>query len=612
MKMSDNIAIFYHVFQNGENWTKMFEQQIVRLQASGLYDIAKYIHIGVNGSYRMPFNLTKVDVVKRNKNYFSEADTLKDLYQFCRENPEYKVLYFHTKGISFHDVRNLPARNASDIDYFDNVELWREYLEYFNIDKWKRCVKELNSHDTAGTEWHPYANLNCKDISIPSYSGNFWWANASYINTLDPNFLDNKEFGRFACEFWIGTGNPKAFNFYTDSLHSKYENPVDPQKYKKYGIGKKSCRIGMISMFKNEAHSIKNMLDSVSNYIDYWVLQDNGSTDGTPDVVSAWAEKTKIPGFMYKVDEGWVNFGWNRDHVLQKFLQSEHNCDWIMKMDCDETLKVDDEFDWDIFDNDIVSYNVQSEDTNAIYYKTWIWNSKYPWRFNHDPAHETIYIDDGTKNTDFQRVCLPSTFKMLSGETFGESYTVPTKYVSDSLKLEEKIIREGNIKENSYHFWYLAKSYADCFALEAFPLGKKHQQEFARRCIFYNMEFLNLEHNYENTNKAARIDEMAYMSICAVGNGYRFLGEYEKAEYYYNQAEQFAPKRNDHLIHLAELFWKTQQFDRMLICTNTIMQLHRKCPFPEYCFLINKQFYYDTGNYCHALHQIALDNSGRN
>ena len=108
----------------------------------------------------------------------------------------------------------------------------------------------------------------------------------------------------------------------------------------------KKNKIVMISMFKNEATNIGQMLESVAPYIDYWILQDNGSTDGTPDVVKAWQEKYNIPGFIYSVEEGWVNFGWNRDHLLQKCLQTEHGCDWILKMDCDETLVVDDDFDW--------------------------------------------------------------------------------------------------------------------------------------------------------------------------------------------------------------------------------------------------------------------------
>jgi len=38
-------------------------------------------------------------------------------------------------------------------------------------------------------------------------------------------------------------------------------------------------------MFKNEAETVLRMLESCYKYIDYWVIQDNGSTDGTQDLV---------------------------------------------------------------------------------------------------------------------------------------------------------------------------------------------------------------------------------------------------------------------------------------------------------------------------------------
>ena len=36
---------------------------------------------------------------------------------------------------------------------------------------------------------------------------------------------------------------------------------------------------------QNEAHVIEKMLSTAVDYIDYWVLVDNGSTDGTQDII---------------------------------------------------------------------------------------------------------------------------------------------------------------------------------------------------------------------------------------------------------------------------------------------------------------------------------------
>lgn len=364
----------------------------------------------------------------------------------------------------------------------------------------------------------------------------------------------------------------------------------------------------MISMFKNEAANIGKMLDSVAPYIDYWILQDNGSTDGTPEIVKEWQERTQIPGFVYNVEEGWVNFGWNRDHLLQKCQATDHGCDWIIKMDCDEVLEVDEDFDWSAFDNkSIQSFHVPSVVPGVIYFRAWIWNAKLDWQFNHDPAHETIFLRTNNIGENFQRVNLSKKFRMIGGTSFGESYSVPTKYVTDALKLEEKLIRENSMLKDLYHFWYIGKSYEDCYRGNFFPLQDVHQKEYARRCIFYFTEIVNHTHNYSVTGKADHVDEMAYYAMCAIGNAYRFMNEHYKAIDFYKKAEEFAPRRNDHLIYLAEVYCELINYTDMFECTAKMMQSERTVPFPEYHFLINPNMYHDGGNYVKSLHQFASE-----
>lgn len=107
----------------------------------------------------------------------------------------------------------------------------------------------------------------------------------------------------------------------------------------------RTAKFVVSTMFKNEAHCIRTMLESVFPYVDYYVFQDNGSTDGTPEIVNTFFAEKGIPGFVYKVEEGWVNPGWNRDHLTQTTLRANHGCDWIIRMDCDEYLEVDSNMD---------------------------------------------------------------------------------------------------------------------------------------------------------------------------------------------------------------------------------------------------------------------------
>ena len=97
------------------------------------------------------------------------------------------------------------------------------------------------------------------------------------------------------------------------------------------------------AMVANEARTITRMLESVYQYIDYWVIQDNGSKDGTQDIIRNFFEEKGIPGFLYETE--WLFPGFNRDHALQECLKADHGCDWILRMDADERLEVDADFD---------------------------------------------------------------------------------------------------------------------------------------------------------------------------------------------------------------------------------------------------------------------------
>ena len=178
--------------------------------------------------------------------------------------------------------------------------------------------------------------------------------------------------------------------------------------------------ICMISMFKNESKGIRRMLESIYKYIDFYVLQDNGSTDGTPQIVEEFFRDKHIPGFIYNVEEGWIGFGWNRDHLLQKTLNTDHGCDWIMKMDCDEYLEVDNDFDWSYFWRDVDAFHVTAQKPGCIYYRAWIWNAKLPWKFQHDHTHEVIYLED--KGQDYTICNLPKSFRMIRHQRWRKLY----------------------------------------------------------------------------------------------------------------------------------------------------------------------------------------------
>src|SRR3972149_9108675 len=63
---------------------------------------------------------------------------------------------------------------------------------------------------------------------------------------------------------------------------------------------------------KDEALVIERCLGSVKHLIDYWVIVDTGSKDGTQEIIKNYLKD--IPGELY--ESPWVDFAHNRNEAL--------------------------------------------------------------------------------------------------------------------------------------------------------------------------------------------------------------------------------------------------------------------------------------------------------
>ncbi len=213
------LAIFYHIGQMGMG-AFIYQQQIHRLYASGLIEEADYIYFSVNGSQEL-FNVPDKVIVKYNKkeDWGTEKTTLLALNDFCKNNPDYKVLYFHTKGATKDELC---------------VQSWRLMMEYFVIDRWKECIKYLDTYTCVGCHLGTIGPSICADGSlIPNdrtyvYMGNFWWANASYINTIKSRYMDSD--CRMEKERWIGDSD----SCYPKTLYNDVLFEQNPSKFNNY------------------------------------------------------------------------------------------------------------------------------------------------------------------------------------------------------------------------------------------------------------------------------------------------------------------------------------------------------------------------------------------
>lgn len=158
-----------------------------------------------------------------------ELSTLFEIKQLCDStDEEFYVLYLHHKGAS--RIGTLKHSPISD---------WRNYMLYFNVEKWEECVKSLDEgYDTVGVEW-------IEKPTLPKhYSGNFWWATAKYIRSLpvivrptDSAHTGKSQFGfkqhyRLDAEMWIGLSNPKAKTLNNSNI-DHYREAYSPHLYRK-------------------------------------------------------------------------------------------------------------------------------------------------------------------------------------------------------------------------------------------------------------------------------------------------------------------------------------------------------------------------------------------
>jgi len=204
------IYIFIHICTI-ENWKEIYEDQINNLKKSGLYDLSTKIFIGILGNTDLSYFLldSKITILYYDINIeIYEIPMINHILKICKnETHEINILYIHTKGV----------RKAGN----DNVIYsWRKMMEYFLIENYKYCIKNLEYYDTLGCN---AINDFCVDIDIVSvqknkthachYSGNFWWSKKSYIEKLpylEVDLSNKSNLTRFRAENWILSEYPNG------------------------------------------------------------------------------------------------------------------------------------------------------------------------------------------------------------------------------------------------------------------------------------------------------------------------------------------------------------------------------------------------------------------
>jgi glycosyltransferase involved in cell wall biosynthesis len=206
------------------------------------------------------------------------------------------------------------------------------------------------------------------------------------------------------------------------------------------------------SMCKNEEHCIRQTLEAVYKYIDYWVICDTGSTDKTCEIITEFFKEKNIPGELY-VDE-WQSFDKNKTLMIQR---AQGKADYIMHLDADDLLVGE-----LIFTNQDAgqdAYFIPVKRGNSEWKALILFKGDYLWRFC-GVAHNIIKCEGkpsfstGILNYDYY----------ISGEGIGSRSFDPKKYLYDAERLQKQffdtLINDPD-ELNNRSVFYTAQSYMD-------------------------------------------------------------------------------------------------------------------------------------------------------
>lgn len=211
--------------------------------------------------------------------------------------------------------------------------------------------------------------------------------------------------------------------------------------------GEKKKTICLNMIIKDETNVICRCLKSVLPIIDYWVISDTGSTDGTQKMVKEFLKD--IPGELY--EEPWVNFEYNRNHALDL---ARNKADYILFIDADEELVFEKDFKLPPLEKDF--YFINSRYGGSEYVRSQLVKNGLNWKWK-GVVHEAVYSHQARSSEILEKV-----YNFIRPEQ-GSRARDKDRYLKDAQALEEALKKNPNNKRDLF---YLAQSYKDAGKFE--------------------------------------------------------------------------------------------------------------------------------------------------
>ncbi len=311
---------------------------------------------------------------------------------------------------------------------------------------------------------------------------------------------------------------------------------------------------------KNEAHIVHELINSISNYFDYWVIVDTGSTDGTQKKIVEIMNCHNKPGKLYQRD--WINFGHNRTEALSL---AQGNADYIWVMDADDLLVG--EINLENLYSD--AYYMRVKD-NLVYWRAHLFKDGLPFRYD-GVLHEVAKCD-----VEIAEARLDGEYYVHSRRLGGRNKN-PNKYLDDAAILEAEVSREPS---NSRNVFYLAQSYLNAGKNEEAIAWYKKRIDLGgwQEEVYYSMYAIGVAQQrmgaawgdslvsyLEGWNyRPTRIECLYQIAVYYRGDQKYFLG------YLYAKEAAKIPQPEDDILFVRSDVYQWRIHDELAVCASWI------------------------------------------
>jgi len=314
-------------------------------------------------------------------------------------------------------------------------------------------------------------------------------------------------------------------------------------------------KLTLCMIVKNESHIILECLNSIYNILDYWVICDTGSTDGTQDIIKKFFEEKGIPGELHERE--WKGFGHNRTEAFQL---CEGKADYAFVIDADDylegNLKLPENMNAD-------SYAVRMGRPEFSWWRNQIFKLDAKWSYV-GILHE--YAACEKQNPIIEKI--EGNYRVVARTLGARNKDIDPieKYKRDAEVLEKAMIDEPN---NSRYQFYLAQSYFD------------------------SQQYDKAEAAYIKRAEMGGWAEEVYYSIYRVAIAKALQNKpWPEVQQTFLDAYNYRPTRAEPLFHIAQVY--RQKFN-MPILAYMFAKAAMDIPFPKQDILFVPDIIYNFG-----------------